>query len=263
MMREKRVFLLAVLGLVVGFGPFRGYASAQTPALRFDGVYQSKVQSESEISGKKYKFWDYLGFTTDGTVLGTSAVFPPQELLKGPIAKMFSLRGRYAVKGSQIKFSLTFDGETTDYVGSIEPDGLKLESYQRWNQLRNSMEYHFVPLAAMGRVFAEIGQRPTVLAGKSGVRLEVISRSPKSMVANDYGQPSQVFSDDGLLLLKYEYNGAFLRAARVRLQVHNDSAIGRVSRIQRRSPQGGSRKEVRCGGPHLFWRIGRFSSPRL
>jgi hypothetical protein len=190
--------------------------SAHPSELRFDGVYQSGMKM-TEVSGSKYTYWKYLRFYEDGSVAGVSSPDTPERLLRGGVTRSFDSTGRYTIKGSEIEFSLTSRQGTLDYAGSIEPDGLKLEWYSHINQRRAPEEYQFVPLA-----------EATVLTWESGVRLEVIQpdRSSERVLANPFGQPSQVYSRDGLLLLEYEYDGAFLRVVKVRFYLNNTGQSG-------------------------------------
>lgn len=209
--------LLVLLVLSLSSPPqLPAQTSAQASGLRFDGVYQSMMK-EIEIDNRKYTYWGYLRFYEDGTVVGVSSPDTPERLLRGGVTRSFDSRGRYTIKHSEIEFSLTARQGTVDYAGSIEPDGLRLKSYSHINQHRASEEYQFVPLA-----------EATVLAAESGVRLEVIQpdRSGETMLANPFGQPSQVYSKDGRLLLEYEYDGAFLRVARVRFYFRNTGQSG-------------------------------------
>ena len=129
-MSTKRIFLLVVLGLVVGFGGSFDLATAQPAALRFDGLCQLTV-FESHIGNKRIMYREHFGFTDDGGVLGTVSAFPPFS--QEPAQKVGPDPGKQATRLSEseaatkldeilLKQNLAADVFVADVDGNGAPD---------------------------------------------------------------------------------------------------------------------------------------------
>jgi hypothetical protein len=122
--------------LVAVFAVLNIYACNNTPAVRVDGVYQSKKDGSS---------YEYLHFFADGSVITVSSEGTPTDIAKWFIKDSPSVsKGKYILTGQHIKFSSTDSYGSVDYDGDIKDDILYLKTFSHINNYRGSDEFKFV-----------------------------------------------------------------------------------------------------------------------
>lgn len=114
---------------------------AESPKLRFDGVY---VQAPAEGG---YKFYYYLRFFKDKTVINTSSI---KEMVGDELRSFDRNRakrsGSYISNGDLIAFSASSSRGAVDYSGVVNDDSLTLSSHSHINQSKmNNRVFIFVP----------------------------------------------------------------------------------------------------------------------
>jgi hypothetical protein len=113
---------------------------AQSPRLRFDGVYITDNNGYS-----------FLRFYDDGTVVGAGGPSDKtaEETARNTVRwlnKSHDDKGVFKLKGAEIEFTLTSIAGAVDYTGIVEIDALKLNWYSHINGKKGTREYQFIPL---------------------------------------------------------------------------------------------------------------------
>ena len=120
--------------------PRTTHKSQKTPALRFDGLYQSEKVDD---------YWYYLRFHEDGVVLTASSTGTAKDVIRWlknekENAKSRDIpQGQYETNGDRLVFSSTSSAGTVDYEGTIGKGVLKLNSYSHINRFRATRDYRF------------------------------------------------------------------------------------------------------------------------
>jgi hypothetical protein len=115
--------------------------AAPAKAVRFDGLY--RAPEDDDDSGHE-RYWYYLRFYGDGTVLAVSSFGTPQEVIRTLNKERAAVsRGRYTVERDQIKFSAENKEGVVDYEGTIQSNGLKLRSHSHINEHKSEDLYQF------------------------------------------------------------------------------------------------------------------------
>ena len=107
--------------------------------LRFDGIYQSKLEGYSS----------YIRFFKDGTVITANSTDPPQLMkywfVKDPV-RQGAGKGNFVLNGNLVKFMTTSISGIVEYEGRIHRNKMVIEAYSRIKQRRFIREYEFVQL---------------------------------------------------------------------------------------------------------------------
>lgn len=109
---------------------------SRNSALRLDGVYQAE---------KENRYYPYLRFYADGTVLSVSSDASPTELVRwfNRLHPAVAL-GTYFVSGDRVDFKTTSKAGTIDYDGTIEGDQIRFRTYFHSNHERRVESYRFM-----------------------------------------------------------------------------------------------------------------------
>jgi len=96
------------------------------------------------------RFYRYLRFYPDGTVIGVTSSGTPTDL-KRWFNKPYENTGTYSFVGSRIKFSLTSPSGTVDYDGRIVRQVLTLHVHSHINGYRSLLKYAPVQMPATAK----------------------------------------------------------------------------------------------------------------
>lgn len=117
-------------------------AAAQSPSLRYDGLYQSAGLWEGAVV--------YLRFYDDGTVLSVSSSGRPDQVAAWfNKAHPSSSMGKYDLHGSRLEFTTVGKDDTFDYAGSMSGDEIVLTEHSHRNGFATESVFHFVEVPGM------------------------------------------------------------------------------------------------------------------
>jgi hypothetical protein len=153
---RKLVFILMMLLIAVGYSfaqkknksvlPVKGYAKVVI------GRSANTLWRSSEIEvDDGVKYYRYLRFYPDGTVIGVTSSGTPTDL-KRWFHTPYQDTGTYSLVGSMIKFSLTSPSGTVDYEGGIAGRVLTLNVHSQINDHRSLLKYFPVRNARLRRI---------------------------------------------------------------------------------------------------------------
>ncbi len=146
-LRSAVVLMLAVsLLLAAGCSTAPAAGGAQ---LRYDGVYRS-----TDAHGTIDPYRNYLRFFPDGQVMVASISGAPESEFVyrwlSPDNQNHGMgRGRFKVNGNRMIFSDTQPTGMVDYDVELRGDALYFGSASHSNRYRGSVEYVFIPVAAV------------------------------------------------------------------------------------------------------------------
>lgn len=104
--------------------------------IRFDGIYQSKLAD----------FNAYIRFYEDGTVITINSTDSPNVIINwfNKENKGSSIgKGKFSLKGSQVKFTTTSINGIIEHEGRIRGDKIIMEAYSRITNRYYTREYEF------------------------------------------------------------------------------------------------------------------------
>ncbi len=115
--------------------------------LKFDGLYRTdKLTSKNDSS---YHYYSYFRFCENGKVVGMSSTFSVKQVAqwlkceKNGVQK-FSV-GEYEIEDSQISFTVKSESGKVDYVGIIQNNSVKLNSFSHiTNNSEKNKEFKFI-----------------------------------------------------------------------------------------------------------------------
>ena len=107
--------------------------------LRFDGIYQSKLDDYSS----------YIRFFEDGTVITAHSKTSPQSMKKWFIKDTIKSgvgKGNFILSSNRIKFTTTSFSGIVEYEGRIYRNKMVIEAYSHITQRNYIREYDFIKL---------------------------------------------------------------------------------------------------------------------
>lgn len=107
--------------------------------LRFDGIYQSKLEDYSS----------YIRFYEDGTVITAYSKTAPQYMKKWffkDTIKSGIGKGNFILTNNRIRFTATSFSGIVEYEGRIYGNTIIIEAYSHITQRKFIREYEFIKL---------------------------------------------------------------------------------------------------------------------
>ena len=145
---------LSVLFLFLLFAAFVNAVLAQNDEvkpndvneIRFDGLYRTKQITDKHDGG--YKYYSYLRFCENGTVIGMSSSFDAKRVSKWLLCETEKQKysvGKYSVNDNHISFTTKSENGKVDYEGAIEEKSIKLNIYsQITKNSEQNRKYKFI-----------------------------------------------------------------------------------------------------------------------
>ena len=132
----------------IGLAQFAFGGPAQLSSIRFDGVYQTRVQPPPGWGLKPLQeLFLYFRFYSDGSVVAALSTGTPTDVAKflRPHLEV-SGDGFYSISGDRVKLRLVTRRGEIDYWGRIGRDSLQLFSYSHVSNSRDARQYKFFPV---------------------------------------------------------------------------------------------------------------------